>query len=90
MAEVFRWNDWNLGHIGSHGVSSEEAEYVVENALRPFPEYVGDEKWRIWGQTFNGRYLQIIFLYDPDDSIFIIHARGLTENEKRQLRRRRK
>jgi len=77
-----------LDHIGAHGVSTHEAEQVIENAVLPFPEQIGDEKWRVWGQTSIGRYLQVIFLYDPDDTVFVIHARGLTDKEKRQLRRR--
>jgi hypothetical protein len=38
----FRWNEWNIDHVGEHGVDSDEAERVV-----------GDEKneasitWRI-------------------------------------------
>ena len=29
-----------------------------------------------------------LFLFDPDDTVFVIHARGLNDHEKRQLRRR--
>jgi hypothetical protein len=29
-----------------------------------------------------------VFVIDPDDSIFVIHARPLTEREKRRYRRR--
>ena len=86
----FRWNEWNIDHISEHGVRPEEAEYVVENARAPYPEARDDDKWRVWGPTRSGRYLQVVFVIDPDDGIFVIHARALTNREKRRLRRRRK
>lgn len=89
MDEVFRWNDWNRDHIAVHGVESDEAEYVINHAKRPYPEQVGQRKWRVRGQTAQGRYLQVIFVIE-DDLYYVVHARGLTENEKRQLRRRRR
>lgn len=90
MSDAFRWNDWNRQHIAIHGVSPDEAESVVDHAQPPYPEPIGDGKWRVRGQTSVGRYLQVIFVFDPDDTAFVIHARGLTDAEKRQLRRRRK
>ena len=32
--------------------------------------------------------LRVAFVLDPDDTIYIIHARSLTEREKRRFRRR--
>ena len=86
----FRWNEWNLTHIAQHSVSAEEAEYVITNAKPPYPVLIVEEKWKVWGQTANGRYLQLIFLYDPGETIYVIHARGLSDREKRRLRRRRR
>jgi hypothetical protein len=88
MDDGFRWNDWNEEHIGEHAVSPEEAEYVVDHALPPYPGQIGGDKWRVRGQTATGRYIQVIFLFDSDDSAYIIHARGLNDQEKRRLRRR--
>jgi uncharacterized DUF497 family protein len=85
----FRWSDWNREHLAVHGVTPEEAEYIVDHAAPPYPEQIGDGKWRVRGQTATGRYLQIIFLFDPNGTVYIIHARGLNDREKRQLRRRR-
>ena len=90
MDGEFRRNDWNVDHIGDHGVSPEEAEYVVDGARAPYPEQIGDGKWRVRGQTASGRYIQVIFVFDPDNTAFVIHARGLSDQEKRQLRRRTK
>jgi uncharacterized DUF497 family protein len=84
----FRWIDWNLDHIAEHGIEPEEAELVVRNAKPPFPEEIGDEKAIVKGRGTGGRFLQVIYLVDPDDTIFVIHARPLTEREKKQLKRR--
>ncbi|MEI8194554.1 MAG: BrnT family toxin [Phycisphaerae bacterium] len=84
-----RWNHWNVVHIGEHGVSPPEAEYVVQHARAPYPEYRGDGKYLVVGQGPEGTYLQVVFVVDPEDQVYVIHARPLTENEKRRYRRRR-
>jgi uncharacterized DUF497 family protein len=86
----FRWNDWNVEHIGTHGVSADEAEVVVRGARGPFPRRIEDDKWLVWGRGQGGRLLQVIFVLDLDDTVFVIHARPLTDQEKRRLRRKRK
>ena len=87
----FRWNDWNVEHIELHGVTPEEAEEVVRGAKRPYPRDIGDDKLLVRGQTEDGRYLQVIFVWDvPDEQAYVIHARPLTRREKHGLRRRRK
>lgn len=62
----FRWNDWNRGHIAEHGMMQDMAEYLVERARRPYPEYIGDGKYRVRGQLWGGRYAQVIFTYSPE------------------------
>jgi len=89
MNEAFRWNNWNREHIAVHGVTPLEAEYIVTSAKNPYPEYSGNGKWRVRGQAEDGRYLQVVFVIE-DDGYYVIHARGLTDAEKRQLRRRRR
>lgn len=84
----FRWNDWNVEHVGKHGVPAGEAELVVRHARSPYPRYREDGKWLVWGRGLGGRLLQVIFVIDDDDSIFIIHARPLTDKEKRDYRKR--
>ena len=68
----FRWNDWNVEHVAVHGVAIAEAEHVVEQAHAPFPLRRGDNKWLVWGRG------------GGDGAVFIIHARPLTEREKRR------
>ena len=86
----FRWNDWNRTHIERHDVSTVDAEQVIEGTAQPFPLYRGDGKWLVWGRGEGGRLLQVVFIIDGDDAIFVIHARPLTYREKFRYRRMRK
>ena len=83
----FRWIPWNEDHIARHGVSPPEAEMVVRGAKRPYPKKHEDEKWLVRGRGQGGRLVQVIFLLDEDDTVFVIHARPLTEKEKRAFRK---
>lgn len=87
MRRGFRWNEWNLDHATQHGVSVEEIEFVVRRGKR---EYVGDGKYRAVGRDGGGRWIQVIYFYDPEDTVYVIHARPLTEREVRRERRRRR
>jgi len=67
----------------------------VNRALRPYPRKAGEDKWIVIGNGARGRLIQVVFVYDEDDEsgedkIFVIHARPLTDAEKRRLRRRRR
>ncbi len=86
----FRWAEWNIDKVVDHGVSPEEAESVVEGAADPYPRHREDDKFLVWGATPAGRLLQVVFLLDEDDCVFIIHARPLTEREKQRRRRQRR
>jgi len=102
----------NRDHVAKHSVTPAEAQFIVENAVSPFPHEIGDGKRRVWGPTRSGRLLQVIYVLkgqhevayesvDPLDwtvlqkapnakIIRIIHAIDLTEDMKRQFRRRRR
>jgi uncharacterized DUF497 family protein len=86
----FRWNDWNIQHVAEHGVDLDEAEGVVRDAEPPWPLFRGDERFLVWGLGRGDQPLQVVFVLDPDDTAYIIHARPLTEKEKRRYRRRRR
>ena len=88
MDMEFRWIDWNIQKCVRHGVRPVEAEYVVRHASRPYPCQIGDEKALVRGQTDAGRYLQVIYLLDEDETVFVIHAMPLTVKKKRTHRRR--
>lgn len=84
----FRWNSSNLDHIAEHGIDPKDAECVANHARRPYPKRIEDGKFLVWGQTRSGRHLQVIYIVDPDRTLYIIHARPLSEREKHQFRRR--
>jgi len=86
----FRWNEWNLEHATRHGISAEEAESIVNSTRAPFPEQIGDEKLLVMGRGKGGRFVQVIYVLDEDGTVYVIHARPLTESQKKRLRRRRK
>lgn len=84
----FRWNDANVEHIGAHDIVPDEAEYVVKNARRPYPEKRENGKFYVAGQTRGGEHIQVVFIVDPPPVIYVIHARRLNDREKRVYRRR--
>lgn len=86
----FRWIDWNVEKCWKHSVVPAEAEYVVRHARRPYPQKIGDEKTMVCGQTDAGRYLQVIYLIDEDDAVFVIHAMPLTPRKRRNYRRKKR
>lgn len=86
----FRWNDWNVAHVLDHGVLPEEAEGIIFEAEAPYPLYRGDGKWLVWGPGKGGRFLQVVFVLDENDFVYVIHARPLTGSEKARYRRRRR
>jgi len=85
----FRWNEWNIEKIQRHGLTIEDVEFVVNNARRPFPRPIGNEKWLVVGPTRSGRVIHAIYLAGVGGGLFVIHARPLTPNERRRQRRRR-
>lgn len=89
MNETFRWNEWNLDHIATHGIFPEQAEFVIDTARAPYPEKVGAGKWLVRGQDQTGQFLQVIFLIE-DDCYYVLHSRRLTDPGKWRLRRRRR
>jgi len=84
----FRWNEWNIEHVARHGVTPEAAEEVVQAATSPYPRRIADDKLLVvWGASQQGELLQVIFVLDGDGSIYVLHARPLTERERRRSRR---
>ena len=80
----FRWIRWNVDKVESHGLTVEDVEFVVENARRPYPKPIGNEKWLVIGPTTRGVVIQVIYLVDDDETLFVIHARPLTASERRR------
>lgn len=80
----FRWNAWNEDHIARHGVPTREAEQVVANGHR---RRIEDDKYKVVGRGTGGRWLQVIYIFDPPGIVYVIHARPLTDAEKQQARK---
>lgn len=83
----FRWNEWNLDHAARHGVTRAEAEALVR---RGRARHVGDNKYRVEGRGTGGRFIQVVYVIDPDATVYVIHARPMVAKEKRRQRRREK
>ena len=81
----FRWNEWNREHATRHGVGIAEIERVVEAGR---PRQIGDDKLIVIGRGTGGRFIQAFFVLDDDGTVYVIHARPLTDAEKRRYRRR--
>ena len=86
----FRWIPWNLDKVAGHGVSPGEVEAVVRSARSPYPQFRDDGKLLVWGPTSAGRLLQVVYLLDLDDLVFVIHARPLTDIERWRWQRARR
>jgi uncharacterized DUF497 family protein len=85
---AFRWNDWNLDHIDAHGMATAHVESLICRARPPYPEKIGKQKYLVIGQTADGTHVQAIYTFDADETVYVIHARPLTDAEKRRYRRR--
>ena len=83
----FEWNDWNLEHLARHGVEPAEAEAVICGARSPYPIRRENDKWLVWGPGQGGRLMQVVYVVDELDGLFVIHARPLTHREKRRWQR---
>ncbi len=86
----FRWNDWNVDHIGEHGIKPEQAEYVVRRTRAPFPEESSDARWLVMGPDENGLLMRVVYVLDSDGTIYVIHAMPLSDRDKKRYRRRRR
>jgi hypothetical protein len=65
-------------------VSAAEAEAVV---LRERPVKVGEGKRKAIGRGVGGRFLQVVCVFDHDGTVYVLHARPLTDSEKHRVRR---
>lgn len=84
----FRWNEWNVNHIGEHGVKPEQAEYVVRRPRAPFPQESADGRFLVMGPEQNRLLLRVAYVLDADGTVYVIHAMPLSEHDKKRYRRR--
>lgn len=80
------WDDYRVEHIADHDVEPEEVWEVCEDSMH-LARRQGRNRYRLYGQTAEGRYLFVVLesveggIYKP------ITARDMTEGEKRNFRR---
>ena len=79
----FRWNEWNLEHATKHGCTIPEIESVVRNADRGWPRKGAEGKYTVEGRGQGGRKARVIYVIDPEGTLYVIHAMPLTTRRRR-------
>jgi hypothetical protein len=76
-------------HIYNHGVTEDEADYVLNH---PGEDRPGTDGSRMaLGQTESGRYLRVIYIPEPEHkSLFVITAYELSGKQLKAYRRRKR
>ncbi len=83
------WDDYRIEHIARHNIGPDEVWEVCEDPHHLARRH-GQNRYLVYGQTVDGRYLFVVLesiggtVYKP------ITARNMTTHEKRNFRRRRK
>jgi hypothetical protein len=82
MRYDFRWIEWNIEKARKHGCDLAEVEAVVNQPVRGFPKREG-RKYVAQGRGQGNRWVQVVYLIDPEGTIFVIHAMPLTSRRRR-------
>jgi uncharacterized DUF497 family protein len=78
-----RWDDWNVGHIARHQVTTEEAEEVWHNDYIVREAYMG--RVMLIGPTNTGRVLAVVLDPEPEEGVYYpVTARPASRRERRQ------
>jgi len=81
----FRWNEWNIEHIGrpGHNATPEEVEYVAANEAS-LGQLQPNGRIFVLGITEQGRYLAAVIDPEPTGDWYCVSAR--TANIKERVR----
>jgi uncharacterized DUF497 family protein len=85
---------WNILNklLVKHKIEWKEVEEIFENKPRIFKILTKDQyyqsRYKALGQTFNGRYVIVIFSKAKNNDIKVITARDMDKSEKKQFRGR--
>ena len=85
-SKEFRWNDWNMAQATKHGCTLSEVESIIRGAHRGFPRKHGNGEWLVIGRGVGGRMVEVIYVLDADETIYVIHAMPLTARRRRRGR----
>lgn len=83
------WDEECIEHIARHDVEPDEVQEVCE-ASSHLARREGRNRYRVYGQTENGRYLFVVLERIKDGDYKPITARDMTDREKRNFRRHRR
>ena len=83
------WDDYRVEHIARHRVEPYEVWEVCEDPLH-LAHREGRGRYRLYGQTAEGRYLFVVLEHIEGTVYKPITARDMTDAEKRNYRRLRK
>lgn len=80
------WDDYRIEHIAEHDIEPHEVSEVCEDS-RHLAHREGRNRYRLYGQTRQGRYLFVI-LEQVETAVYKpITARDMTDNERRNYRK---
>lgn len=81
------WDEWNIDHIVKHNVKLEEVEEVCREKSIIINK-IGQQKIRVLGQTYDGRYLAIFLVNREGGNFYPVSVRDCALKERRLLKRK--
>jgi uncharacterized DUF497 family protein len=80
--DFLEWDDYRVDHVAQHGVEPAEVWEVCESR-RHIAHREGKDRYRVYGQTLDGRYLFIVLERIRANVFKPITARDMAQGEKR-------
>lgn len=79
---AFDWDEYNEDKIWElHRVARDEVESVFYEG-QPLVRKAAENKYYAFGQTEDGRYLFIVFVWKPNRVIRVVTARDMDDSER--------
>ena len=83
------WDEYRIEHIARHDVEPDEVWEVCADPLH-LARRQGRNRYRVYGQTVDGRYPFVVLEHVEDTIYKPITARDMTVGEKKNFRRLKK
>lgn len=80
------WDDYRVEHIARHDVEPHEVSEVCNDSSH-LARRQGRNRYLVYGQTLDGRYLFVVLERIQTSVYKPITARNMTDREKRNFRR---
>jgi hypothetical protein len=80
------WDDYRIEHIAQHDVDPDEVWEVCEDSMH-LAHRQGRNRYRLYGQTAQGRYLFVVLERLKGTVFKPITARDMNEGERQNFRR---